>query len=70
MNFSSNCFLSSFEEINSIFSSFEKMRNIAVLIFCYLIADSQLKWGIICKKISIQASDDERIISYECSHCL
>ena len=41
---------------------FQKIPN---LFFCYLIANNQLKCGIIYKEIAIRAGDDERITNYE-----
>ena len=45
--------------------SFQKIRKITILIFCYLIANDQLKSGIIYKKTEMRAGDDERKINYE-----
>ena len=36
----------------------------AILIFCYLMANNQLKCGIFNEKIAMRTGDDERIINY------
>ena len=44
---------------------FQKTGEIAILIFCYLIANNQLKCGIIYKKIAMRVGDNEWKINYE-----
>ena len=55
------CFLSNAEEINLLLSLFKKAKN-KNFDFCYLMANNQLKWGIIYEKIVLQAGNDEQVI--------
>ena len=61
MNFSSKCFLSNVEEINSLLSCFKKSKKEQKT----KIANNQLKCSIIYKTIMMRAGDDEQRINYE-----
>ena len=64
VNFSFKCFLSNLEEINLLFSLFKRAKN-SNFDSCYLVANNQLKCGIIYKKVAMRVGDDERITDYE-----
>ena len=52
------CFLSNVEEINLLLSLFKKAKN-KNFDFCYLMANNQLRRGIIYEKITMREVNDE-----------
>ena len=56
-NFSFNCLFSNVEEINLLLSVLKKAKN-KNFDFCYLMANNQLKCGIIYKKVAVRVGDD------------
>ena len=59
-NFSFNCLFSNVEEINLLLSVLKKAKN-KNFDFCYLMANNQLKCGIIYKKAAVHVGDDAQI---------
>ena len=65
MNFSSKCFASNVEEINSLLSFFKKFEKQQFWFFYCLIASNQMKCGNIYKNSAMRVGDNERRTDYE-----